>query len=105
MEYVGNLDWQLEKANVCTSLYPTYLAWEENDAESEDSAECGDDVVEFIIANVCDENQRGWYQYAHECRRLVVGCRDAPPPFVAWVIGYASGEKGKPRKDNTEDSA
>ena len=73
MEYVGNLDRQLEKANVCASLYPTNLAREKYDAESEDTAERGDDVVEFVIANVCDENQRGWYQYTNEGRGLVVG--------------------------------
>lgn len=73
MENVGNFDRQLEKANVCASLYPTNLAWEKHYAESEDTAERGDDVVELVIANVCDENQRGWYQYTDEGRGLVIG--------------------------------
>ena len=65
------------------------LAGKKHNTKSEDSTERGYDVVEFVIAYICDEDQTGRYEYPDEGWRLVVCGRDTPPLFLAWMFGYA----------------
>lgn len=105
VECLRHLDGQLEEAHACAGFQPADTAGEEDDAEAAQAAEGGDDAVPEVVADIAYQHDGGGGEDSHQRVGLVVGGRDAPPPFVVGVGGEAGRKQGYPGEYDAEESA